>query len=198
MANEDAESYEKIREEALAEPENAAEPENVAEPKAEKAAEPKAEKAAEPKAEKAAEPKAEKAAEPKAEKPAAPEKAAEPKAKKATEPKAAEPKADKPKQPRMICEGCGRSFSIHTKRHKCNPPAGFVPAKGEKKPQDGSRLDGSRLPAPSPAPADGSRLPAPGPGPGPDITLADVTRFLFAESRARREQRRDDLLAKMF
>ena len=163
MANEDADaqSYEKIREEALAEPGKAAEPEKAAEPKAKKAAEPKA--------------------------------------KKATEPKAAEPKADKPKQPRMICEGCGRSFSIHTKRHKCNPPAGFVPAKGEKKPQDGSRL-----PAPAPPPSDGSRLPAPGPSPAalpqpaPDITLADVTRFLFAESRARREQRRDDLLAKMF
>ena len=153
MANEDAQSYEKIREEALAEPpEKAAEPEKTTEPKA---AEPKAEKAAEPTA-----------AEPKAE-------------------KAAGPKADKPKQPRMICEGCGRSFSIHTKRHKCNPPAGFVPAKGEKKPQDGSRLpapaDGSRPPPPAALPQ-----PAPGPGPGPDITLADVTRFLFAESRARR------------
>ena len=184
MANEDAESYEKIREEALAEPGKAAEPENVAEPEA--AAEPEKSAEPEPKPEKAAEPKAEKAAEPKA------KKAAEPKA---AEPKAAEPKADKPKQPRMICEGCGRSFSIHTKRHKCNPPAGFVPAKGEKKPQDGSRLP-APAPPPSPAPADGSRLP--GPGPGPDITLADVTRFLFAESRARREQRRDDLLAKMF
>ena len=178
MANEDADaqSYEKIREEALAEPGKATEPENVAEPEAAAEPEPKAEKAAEPKAEKAAEP--EKVAEPKA---------AQPKAEKAAEPKAAGPKADKPKQPRMICEGCGRSFSIHTKRHKCNPPAGFVPAKGEKKPQDGSRLDGSRLPAPAALPQ-----------PAPDITLADVTRFLFAESRARREQRRDDLLAKMF
>jgi len=195
MANEDAESYEKIREEALAEPGKAAEPENVAEPEAAAEPEPKAEKATEPKA---AEPKPEKAAEPKA------EKAAEPKAKKAAEPKAAGPKADKPKQPRMICEGCGRSFSIHTKRHKCNPPAGFVPAKGEKKPQDGSRLP-APAPPPSPAPSDGSRLdgsrlppPAALPQPAPDITLADVTRFLFAESRARREQRRDDLLAKMF
>ena len=153
MANEDADaqSYEKIREEALAEPGKATEPENAAEPEA----------AAEP----------------------------EPKAEKAAEPKAAEPKADKPKQPRMICEGCGRSFSTHTKRHKCNPPAGFVPAKGEKKPQPPP----SPAPVPAPAPA-----PSPPPQPAPDITLADVTRFLFAESRARREQRRDDLLAKMF
>ena len=151
MANEGAESYEKIREEALAEPGKAAEPEKAAGPKAEKAA----------------------------------------------EPKAAGPKADKPKQPRMICEGCGRSFSIHTKRHKCNPPAGFVPAKGEKEPQPPAAPPPSPAPAPAPAPPP-SPAPLPPPQPAPGITLADVTRFLFAESRARREQRRDDLLAKMF
>ena len=38
--------------------------------------------------------------------------------------KAAKKAEDKPKEkpPQMICEGCGRSYSIHTKRHVCKPP----------------------------------------------------------------------------
>ena len=78
----------------------------------------------------------------------------------------------------MISEGCGRSYSIHTKRHVCKAPKGF-----EKK---------EDVPS-SPTP------PAPPVGPAErQITLADVTQFLFAESKARRDKRRDDLLAKMF
>ena len=87
-------------------------------------------------------------------------------------------KQPKEKPPRMICEGCGRSYSIHTKRHVCKAPKGF-----EKK---------ENVPS-SPTP------PAPPVGPVErQITLADVTQFLFAESKARREKRRDDLLSKMF
>ena len=86
----------------------------------------------------------------------------------------------------MICEGCGRSYSIHTKRHVCEAPKGF-----EKK----ENAPGGSLAPPS--------LPEPVPPPMPvdlerQITLADVTQFLFAESKARRDKRRDDLLAKMF
>ena len=120
-----------------------------------------------------------------------PEEAAVPEA---AEPEAAEPKkktepkAEKPRdQPRMICEGCGRSYSIHTKRHKCRPPAGFVPAL----PKGGQPSGSEKKP----------ELPPPPLIPGPverQITLSDVTEFLFAESKARRQQRRDDLLAKMF
>lgn len=35
--------------------------------------------------------------------------------------------SEKPKEepPRMICEGCGRSYSIHTKRHNRKAPKGF-------------------------------------------------------------------------
>ena len=55
----------------------------------------------------------------KAEPEKAEEKAAEPKPKK----KAEKPPKEKP--PRMICEGCGRSYSIHTKRHNCKAPQGF-------------------------------------------------------------------------
>ena len=95
-------------------------------------------------------------------------------------------KQPKEKPPRMICEGCGRSYSIHTKRHVCKAPKGF-----EKK----ENVPGGRLAPPS--------LPEPVPPPMPvdlerQITLADVTQFLFAESKARREKRRDDLLSKMF
>ena len=101
--------------------------------------------------------------------------------------KKTEPKAEKPRdQPRMICEGCGRSYSIHTKRHKCRPPAGFVPAL----PKGGQPSGSEKKP----------ELPPPPPIPGPverQITLSDVTEFLFGESKARRQQRRDDLLAKM-
>ena len=78
------EEYEKIREQALTEPEKAeAEPEAV-EPEAHDR---EGRPMPEPK------PKAEPKAEPK--------------------PKARE----KPTQPRMTCEGGGRSYSIHTKRH---------------------------------------------------------------------------------
>ena len=76
----------------------------------------------------------------------------------------------------MICEGCGRSYSIHTKRHVCKAPKGFE--KKENVPPE---------PVPPPMPVDLQR----------QITLADVTQFLFAESKARRDKRRDDLLAKM-
>ena len=86
-------------------------------------------------------------------------------------------KQPKEKPPRMICEGCGRSYSIHTKRHVCKAPKGFE--KKENVPPE---------PVPPPMPVDLQR----------QITLADVTQFLFAESRARRDKRRDDLLAKMF
>ena len=86
-------------------------------------------------------------------------------------------KQPKEKPPRMICEGCGRSYSIHTKRHVCRPPKGF-----EKKESPKETL----APPPIPGPAERQ------------ITLSDVTEFLFAESKARREKRRDDLLAKMF
>ena len=92
----------------------------------------------------------------------------------------AEPKAkarEKPTQPRMTCEGCGRSYSIHTKRHVCRPPKGF-----EKKESPKETL----APPPIPGPAERQ------------ITLSDVTKFLFAGSKARREKRRDDLFAKMF
>ena len=77
----------------------------------------------------------------------------------------------------MICEGCGRSYSIHTKRHVYKAPKGFE--KKENVPPE---------PVPPPMPVDQQR----------QITLADVTQFLFAESKARRDKRRDDLLAKMF
>ena len=86
-------------------------------------------------------------------------------------------KQPKEKPPRMICEGCGRSYSIHTKRHVCKAPKGFE--KKENVPPE---------PVPPPMPVDLER----------QITLADVTQFLFAESKARRDKRRDDLLAKMF
>ena len=86
-------------------------------------------------------------------------------------------KQPKEKPPRMICEGCGRSYSIHTKRHVCKAPKGFE--KKENVPPE---------PVPPPMPVALER----------QITLADVTQFLFAESKARRDKRRDDLLAKMF
>ena len=103
---------------------------------------------------------------------------------KAEKPKAEKPKRSRSDQPRMICEGCGRSYSIHTKRHVCRAPNGF-----EKKESPKQTL------APPPNP------PTPPAIPGPaerQLTLSDVTEFLFAESKARRQQRRDDLLAKMF
>ena len=41
--------------------------------------------------------------------------------------KAEDASSEQPKEkpPRMICEGCGRSYNIHTKRHVCRPPKGF-------------------------------------------------------------------------
>ena len=99
-------------------------------------------------------------------------------AKKAEDASLGDPGRQKPKEkpPRMICEGCGRSYSIHTKRHVCKAPKGFE--KKENVPPE---------PVPPPMPVDLQR----------QITLADVTQFLFAESKARRDKRRDDLLAKM-
>ena len=154
------EQYEKIREQALTGPEKA-----EAEPEAKPEAEPEATEA-EPEKPEAEKPEAEK---PEAEKPKAVTKTQSSRS-------GATPKE---KPPRMICEGCGRSYSIHTKRHVCRPPKGF-----EKKE----------------SPKETPELPQP-PVPGPaerQITLSDVTEFLFAESKARREKRRDDLLAKMF
>ena len=116
-------------------------------------------------------------AEPESKPEAEPEaKEAEPEKPEAEKPKAVK-KAPKEKPPRMICEGCGRSYSIHTKRHVCRPPKGF-----EKKESPKETL----APPPIPGPAERQ------------ITLSDVTECLFAESKARREKRRDDLLAKMF
>ena len=99
------------------------------------------------------------------------------KAKAAKKAEAASSEQPKEKPPRMICEGCGRSYSIHTKRHVCKAPKGFE--KKENVPPE---------PVPPPMPVDLER----------QITLADVTQFLFAEPKARRDKRRDDLLAKMF
>ena len=172
------ESYQKIREE-LQKPEEklekAVEPEKAAEPDAALGA-PSERQKAEP--EKAVEP--EKAAEP--QKAAALEKAAKPekpqKKKKAEDGAPKEGTKERPKPPRMICEGCGRSYSIHTKRHVCKAPKGFE--KKENVPSSPTP------PAPPVVPAERQ------------ITLADVTQFLFAESKARRDRRRDDLLAKMF
>ena len=145
--------YDKIREQALTEAENAAEPEKAEEPA--KAEEP--ENAAEP--EKATEPEKSKKA-------------------KATN-KAEDPaKPEKTEQPRMISEGCGRSYSMHTKRHVCKAPKGFE--KEENVPQE---------PVPPAAPVDPVQR---------QITLPDVTQFLIAETKLRRQQRRDDLLGKMF
>ena len=134
------EEYEKIREQALTEPEKA-----EAEPESKPEAEPEAREA-------------------------------EPEKPEAEKPKAVK-KAPKEKPPRMTCEGCGRSYSIHTKRHVCRPPKGF-----EKKESPKETL----APPPIPGPAERQ------------ITLSDVTEFFFAESKARREKRHDDLLAKMF
>ena len=173
--------YEKIREE-LQKPEE----------KLEKAVEP--EKAAEPeKAEPAKATDADAALQAEPQKP-----------KKAKAAKKAEDGAPKEKPPRMTCEGCGRSYSIHTKRHVCKAPKGFE--KKENVPGGGGRsaspslslAPGGRSPPPS-----RPSLPEPVPPPMPvdlqrQITLADVTQFLFAESKARREKRRDDLLSKMF
>ena len=76
------------------------------------------------------------------------------------------PKEEKPKPPRMICEGCGRSYSIHARRRVCKAPEGF-----EEK---------ENIP-PEPLP------PAPPVDPvQQQITLVDVTQFLIAEPKARR------------
>ena len=147
--------YEKIREEALTEPEKAPEPEKAAEPETPREPAPKT--------------KARKKAEPEKAEPETPPKT---KAR-----KKAEDASPKEKPPRMTCEGCGRSYSIHTKRHVCKAPKGFE--KKENVPPE---------PVPPPMPVDLQR----------QITLADVTQFLFAESKARRDRRRDDLLPKMF
>ena len=155
--------YEKIREHAFQEAEK--EPEKAEEPQ--KAMEP--EKAAEP--EKATDAEQSVEVEPQKKKAKA--------AKKAEDASLGDPGRQKPKEkpPRMICEGCGRSYSINTKRHVCKAPKGF-----EKK------ANVPPEPVPPPMPVDLQR----------QITLADVTQFLFAGSKARRDKRRDDLLAKMF
>ena len=142
------EEYEKIREQALTEPEKA-----EAEPESKPEAEPEATEAEPEK--------------PEAEKPKA--------VKKTQSSRSGATPKEKP--PRMICEGCGRSYSIHTKRHVCRPPKGFAKKESPKE---------TLAPPPIPGPAERQ------------ITLSDVTEFLFAESKARREKRRDDLLAKMF
>ena len=101
-----------------------------------------------------------------------------------------DPGAPKEKAPRMICEGCGRSYSIHTKRHNCKAPKGFE----KKEATQGVALQNippQTIPPPLPP-----EVPLAGPAER-QITLADVTQFLFAESKARRGKRRDDLLAKM-
>ena len=152
--------YEKIREQALQEP-DAAEPEG-----AEQSVEAMPQKATD------AEQSVEVALQRSTELQLAPQKP-----KKAKAAKKAEDGAPKEKPPRMTCEGCGRSYSIHTKRHVCKAPKGFE--KKENVPPE---------PVPPPMPVDPER----------QITLADVTQFLFAESKARRDKRRDDLLAKMF
>ena len=82
-------------------------------------------------------------------------------------------KQPKEKPPRMICEGCGRSYSIHTKRHVCKVPKGFekkdnVPGGSDAR----SDFAGGRSAPPS--------LPDPVPPPMPvdlerQISLADVT-----------------------
>ena len=109
------------------------------------------------------------------------------KPKKAKAAKKAEDGAPKEKPPRMTCEGCGRSYSIHTKRHVCKAPKGFE--KKENVPPE---------PVPPPMPGAPEEHRASAVDLQRQITLADVTQFLFAESKARRDKRRDDPLAKMF
>ena len=92
----------------------------------------------------------------------------------------AKPQKPKEKPPRMTCDGCGRSYSVRTKRHNCKAPKGF-----ERK---------ENIPPPAPPP---DLPPLPGPAER-QITLDDVNQFLFGEAKARREQRRDSLLSKMF
>ena len=113
---------------------------------------------------------------------------AEPEKPEAEKPKAV--KKEKPTQPRMICEGCGRSYSIHTKLHVCRPPKGFEEKESPKQ---------TLAPPPLNPPTPPLNPPPAIPGPAErQLTLSDVTEFLFEESKARREKRRDDLLAKMF
>ena len=93
--------YEKIREQALQEP-DAAEPEG-----AEQSVEAMPQKVTD----------AEQSVEVEPPKPK--------KAKAAKKAEAASSEQPKEKPPRMICEGCGGSYSIHTKRHVCKAPKGF-------------------------------------------------------------------------
>ena len=155
--------YEKIREQALQEP-DAAEPEG-------------AEQSVEAMPQKATDTEQRVEVEPPKPKKAKAAKKAEAQEGRQSLLQAASSEQPKEKPLRMICEGCGRSYCIHTKRHVCKAPKGFE--KKENVPPE---------PVPPPMPVDLQR----------QITLADVTHFLFAESKARRDKRRDDLLAKMF
>ena len=101
-------------------------------------------------------------------------------------------KAPKEKPPRMICEGCGRSYSIHTKRHVCRPPKGF---EEKESPKETLAPPPVNPPTPPPNPLTPPAIPGPAER---QLTLSDVTEFLCAKSKALRQQRRDDLLAKMF
>ena len=92
-----------------------------------------------------------------------------------------EKKPEKPKNPRWTCPDCGKSLSITTKkgRHKC-----YVLPKE---------------PAPPDRVASPSFVPSSAPEPAPrQVTLDDVTNFLWANQQEQSRIRRERLMAQMF
>ena len=100
-----------------------------------------------------------------------------------------EKKPEKPKKPRWTCPDCGKSLSVTTKkgRHKCyvlpkEPAAPAAPVA----PAAPDRVASPPVPSSDPEPA--SR----------QVTLDDVTHFLWANQQERSRIRRERLMAQMF
>ena len=80
---------------------------------------------------------------------------------------------------RRECPDCGKSLSVATRKHTC-----YVKPLG--------------APPPSPAPRSGAAQSGAPQPPERPIALTDVSNFLFAEVKARRDSRRDRMSASMF
>ena len=94
-----------------------------------------------------------------------------------------EKKPEKPKKPRWTCPDCGKSLSVTTKkgRHKC-----YVLPKEPAAPAAPDRVASPPVPSSDPEPAPRQ------------VTLDDVTHFLWANQQEQSRIRRERLMAQMF
>ena len=94
-------------------------------------------------------------------------------------------------KPRVTCEKCGRNLAASTRRHKCEPPAGFVSAVADTTesaiPERARNIIRETSSVRDTSPKRQS-----------DVSLEDISNFLWSEVRERRRCRTENLQSKLF